>query len=117
MLCWGKQHGPEEAIKKWNDQNVYFEDVSYLQRLARVLDGEPIDFEWKIFPGAKALDILHKIQADLQRKNITPENFSDRIIFMSMFNDIELERKDNEDCCALTSRKIKEYASKINDGH
>ena len=27
---------------------------------------------------------------------------------MSMFNDIELERKDNEDSCALTSRKIKE---------
>ena len=43
--------------------------------------------------------------------------FSDRIIFMSMFNDIELERKDNEDSCALTSRKIKEYASKFNDGH
>ena len=36
---------------------------------------------------------------------------------MSMFNDIELERKDNEDSCALTSRKIKEYASKINNGH
>ena len=43
--------------------------------------------------------------------------FSDRIIFMSMFNDIELERKDNEDSCAPTSRKIKEYASKFNDGH
>ena len=35
---------------------------------------------------------------------------------MSMFNDIELERKDIEDSCALTSRKIKEYASKFNDG-
>ena len=81
------------------------------------LDGDPIDFEWKIFPGAKAFDILHKFQADLQGKNIRPEKFSDRIIFMSMFNDIELERKDNEDSCALTSRKIKEYASKFNDGH
>ena len=36
---------------------------------------------------------------------------------MSMFNDIELERKDNEDSCVVTSRKIKEYASKSNDGH
>ena len=36
---------------------------------------------------------------------------------MSMFNDINLERKDNEDSCARTSRKIKEYASKFNDGH
>ena len=36
---------------------------------------------------------------------------------MSMFIDIVLEKKDNEDSCALTSRKIKEYASKFNDGH
>ena len=26
-------------------------------------------------------------------------------------------KKDNEDSCAITSRKIKEYASKLNDGH
>ena len=32
-------------------------------------------------------------QADLQGKNIRPDKFSDRIMFMSMFNDIELERK------------------------
>ena len=61
--------------------------------------------------------IFSKNQADLQGKNITPERFSDRIIFMSMFNDIELEKKDNEDSCLLTSRKINEYASNFNDGH
>ena len=60
---------------------------------------------------ATALDILHKIQADLQRKHIKPENFSARIIFMSMFNDIVLEKEDHEDSSALTSRKIKEFAS------
>ena len=36
-----------------------------------------------------------------KRQNITPEKFSDRRILLSMFNDIELERKDNEDSCAL----------------
>ena len=112
MLCLGKQHGPEDAIRRWIDQ-VSTLKMSPTFRELQGLDGDPIDFEWKIFPGAKALDILHKIQAYLQGKNITPEKFSDRIIFMSMFNDIELERKDNEDSCALTSKKIKEYASKI----
>ena len=34
-----------------------------------------------------------------------------------MFNDIDLERKYNEGSFALTSRKIKEYASNFNDGH
>ena len=91
--------------------------MCYTFRELQGLDGDPIDLEWKIFPGAKALDILDKIQADLQGKNITPEKFSDRIIFMSMFNDIELEGKDHEDSCAFASRKIKEYASNFNDGH
>ena len=90
---------------------VNFEDVSYVQKM-QGLDGDPIDFKWKNFPGAKALDILHKNQADLQRKNITPEKFSDRKIFMSMFHDIELEKKDFEDSCALTSRKIKDFGTR-----
>ena len=57
------------------------------------LDGAPINFEWKSFPGATALDILHEIQADMQGNHIIPENFSDLIIFMSMFNDITLYKK------------------------
>ena len=52
-----------------------------------------------------------------QGKHVTIENFSGQIIFMSMFNDIVLDRKRNEDSCASTSRKIKEHASKFNDGH
>ena len=81
-------------------------------RKLKVLDGDPIDTDWKIFPRAKTLDTLHKIQAHLQGRNITPEKFSDRKIFMSMFHDIELEKKDFEDSCALTSRKIKEYGTR-----
>ena len=82
------------------------------------LDGDSIDFEWKIVPRSQSIGYSpEKNQADPQGKHITPERFSDRIIFMSMFNDIGLERKDNEDSCALTSRKIKEYASNFNDAH
>ena len=41
--------------------------------------------------------LLHEIQADMQGKHITPENFRDRMIFMSMFNDIILDKRGNED--------------------
>ena len=112
----GEKHGPEDAVKGWTDQ-VSTLKMCLTVRELQGLDGEPIDFEWKIFPGATALDILHKIQAGLQGKNIRPEKFSDRIVFMSMFNDIILDKRGNEDSCALTSRKIKEYASNFNDGH
>ena len=37
------------------------------------LDGDPIDFEWKIFLGVKVFDMLHKFQVDVQGKNIRPE--------------------------------------------
>ena len=116
MLCLGKQHDPKDAIRRWSGQVSTLKICPSFREL-QGLDGDPIDFEWKIFPRAKAFDILHKFKVDVQGKNIRPEKFSDRIIFMSMFNDIELERKDNEDSCALTSRKIKEYASQFNDGH
>ena len=112
----GKRARPKDATRRWNDEVSTLKMYPNLREL-QGLGGDPIDFEWKIFPGARASDILHKIQADLQGKSVTPEKFSDRTIFMSMFNDIELERKDNEDSCALTTRKIKEYASNFNGGH
>ena len=116
VSCLGKMHGPEDAIKKWNDQ-VSTLKMCHTFRELQGLDGEPIDFEWKNFPGASALDLLHGIQADLQGKHGTPENFSDRIIFISMFNDIVMEKRGNEDSSAVTSKKIKKYGSKFNDGH
>ena len=53
------------------------------------VDGEPIEFEWKFFRELPSLEILQKIQEDLQDRNVELENCDDRIIFMSMFNDIE----------------------------
>ena len=103
----GKRARPEDATRRWNDEVSTLKMYPNLREL-QGLGGDPIDFECKIFPGARALDILHKIQADLQGKNITPEKFSDRTF--------ELGRKYNEDSCALTTRNIKECASNFNGG-
>ena len=112
VLCLGKTHGPEDAIREWDHQVSTFKMYHTFREL-QGLDGAPINFEWKVFPGATALDLLHKIQADVEGKHIV----SDRIIFMSMFNDIDLDKNRNEDSCTTTSREIKEYASNFNDGH
>ena len=102
-IKWTKArvHGPEDTIKRWNDQ------VSTLKMCHIFRELQGLNGELEIFPGATALDILQEIQADLKGKHVTSENFSDRIIFMSMFNDIVLKKKDNEDFCAIASRKIK----------
>ena len=59
VLCLGKHHGPEDAIRRWNDQVSTLKMCPTFREL-QGLDGNPMDFEWNIFPGAKALDILHK---------------------------------------------------------
>ena len=87
MLCLGKQHGPEDAIRRWNDQVSTLKMCPTFREL-QGLDGYPIDFEWKFSQEPKHMIFSTKIQADLQGKNIRPEKFSDQLIFMSMFNDI-----------------------------
>ena len=59
------------------------------------VDGEPFEFEWNIFPGLTSLEILQRNQKDLQDQHIEPVKFGDRIVFMSMFNDIESIKKGN----------------------
>ena len=49
------------------------------------------------FPGFSSLSLLREIQNDLETKNIKPEDFKDRIIFMSMINDI-VWKKNDENC-------------------
>ena len=105
VLCLGKIHDPVEAIEPWKGQVATFRVENSFSELLG-LDGEPIEFEWTIFPGFTALQILHKFQSDLQGAHIEPEEFSDRIIFMSMFNDIDLNKKGNEASCTLTSDKL-----------
>ena len=46
---------------------------------------------------------------DLERKNIELENFKDRNIFMSMFNDIEN--------CISNAKKVKNYSKRFLSGH
>ena len=81
------------------------------------IDGEPIEFEWNIFPGLTSIQTLQKIQNELQERNIEPVKLEDRIIFMSMFNDIEWPRKGNEEKCVSNSEKVKTYAKRFSQGH
>ena len=50
-----------------------------------------MEFEWKILPGFKTSAVLKDIQNNMGELQCDPADFKDRIIFMSMFNDIEWE--------------------------
>ena len=57
------------------------------------IDGMPTEFQWKIFPGITTLGLLEKIQSPMRDLQCEPEHFKDRIIFMSMYNDIAWREK------------------------
>ena len=64
----------------------YLKDVDWI-------DGEPMEFEWTIFPEFTTLGIFDEIQKMMTESKCGPEQFKGRIIFMSMYNDIDWEQR------------------------
>ena len=65
VSCLGKMQQLSEANQRWNAQPEDFHLSNSDWELFGI-DGEPIEFEWNIFPGPTSLEILQKIQHDLQ---------------------------------------------------
>ena len=53
------------------------------------IDGEQLELEWKNFPEFTALEILAEIQKVMTDIQFEPEHFERRIIFISVYNDID----------------------------
>ena len=62
-----------------------------------------MEFELNIFQGFNTLQLSEEVKSLLLRLGETPENFTRRIIFMSMFMDISCGSKDNENVEELYS--------------
>ena len=75
-----------------------------------------MEFEWNIFPGFNTLQLSEEVKSLLFRLQETPENFSGRILFMSMFNDISCGTKDNETECLANAKLVSLYARRFGKG-
>ena len=95
---------------KWYSKNNHFKDMDRI-------DGVPTEFEWKIFPGIMTLDLFEKIQSLMRDLLCKPEHFKDRIIFTSMYNDIEWRAKGNKERCEYNSQTVADYARRFPRGH
>ena len=80
------------------------------------INGEPTEFEWNIFPGFDTLQLYGKVTDLLSRIGETPETFTGRILFMSMFNDISCDNKDNEEECLANAKVVSIFAKKFGTG-
>ena len=114
VLCLVKMgDNPNQSWKnkiKWYSENDYFSEL-------KRIDGQPMEFEWKIFPGFTTARILNGIQQMMGESQCEPENFTGRIIFMSMLNDIVWDAKGNEELCENKSKTIEEHPERFPHGY
>ena len=96
VLCLGRIHQNPESNKAWEERIGWIiTDKSY--RDYDGINGEPTEFEWNIFPGFTTLQLCSKVTDLLNRLGETPDTFTGRILFMSMFNDISCDGKGNKE--------------------
>ena len=94
---------------------MWFKSSSQYRTLDTI-DGEPMEFEWNIFPGFTTLQLCYKVQEFLSKMSVEREDFTGRIIFMSMFNDISWRSKENKQECELSAQLVSMYAKRFSPG-
>ena len=99
----------------WEDRLTWFKCSSEYRALD-TFDGDPMEFEWNIFPGITTLQLCNRVQEFLSNMSTEPEDFTGRIIFMSMFNDISWGSKENERECELSAHLVSVYAKRFSPG-
>ena len=114
MLCLGKVLQHPESNESWKNR-VAGARAERSYRDYDAINGEPTEFEWNIFPGFTTLQLCDKISDLLSYMGQTPETFTGRIIFMSMFNDISFDN-DNKDECLKNSNYVKTFAGRFGIG-
>ena len=115
VLCLGKMNQNPQSNTVWEDKLTWFKS-SPQYRTLDTIDGEPMDLEWNIFPGFTTLQLCNKVQDFISKMSVEPEEFTGRIIFMSMVNDISWGSQDNEQECELNAKLVSIYARRFSPG-
>ena len=95
----------------WEEQLSWFKSSPQYRSLDTI-DGEPMEFEWNIFPGFTTLQLVQEDQKFMNKMGDASE-FKGRIIFLSMFNDIIWRNKDNEKECIANSTLVSFFAKRF----
>ena len=115
MLCLGRVLQHPESNEAWKNRVAGVRaERSY--RDYDAINGESTEFEWNIFPGFTTLQLCDKISDLLSSIGQTPETFTGRILFMSMFNDISCEMNGNKDECFKNASFVKVLARRFGIG-
>ena len=115
VLCLGKVLQHPESNEAWKNRVAGVRaERSY--RDYDAISGESTEFEWNIFPGFTTLQLRDKISDLLSSMGQTPETFTGRILFMSMFNDISCDKNGNKNECLKNANFVKTFAGRFGIG-
>ena len=78
VLCLGKIIEIPQSNDAWDQRLGWFKS-SQVHRSFDRSDGEPMEFEWNIFPGFKTLQLSEEVKSLLLKLGETPENSTGRI--------------------------------------
>ena len=92
VLCLGRILQNPDSNEAWKNR-IAGVKAETIYRDYDGIDGEPTEFEWNIFPGFTTLQLCGKVNDLLSDLGETPETFTERILFMSMFNDISCDKR------------------------
>ena len=107
-LSWQKSWPSSFDGTLWRKIEWFMKSREY--RELNGIDGEPVEFEWSVFPGYTILGLLRENRRKLTKDRITLEEFKDRIIFMSMCNGIDWTTGGNLEMCISNCSQVKANA-------
>ena len=67
VLCLGKMNENPQSNTVWEDKLTWFKS-SPKYRTLDTTDGEPMEFEWNIFPGFTTLQLCNRVQELVSKK-------------------------------------------------
>ena len=115
VLCLGKIFENPQSNDAWEDRLGWFKSSPEYRNFDGI-DGEPMEFEWNIFTGFNTLQLSEEVKSLLLRLGETPENFTGRVIFTTMFNDISCGSRDNDKECLSNANLVTLYAKRLKRG-
>ena len=115
VLCLGKILENTQSNTAWEQRLEWFKSSPENRNLDRI-DGEPMESERNIFPRFTTLQLSQEVKSLLLRLDETPDNFTGKIIFMSMSNDISWGSRDNEKC-ESNAQLVSLFARRFGAGH
>ena len=73
------------------------------------LAAREVQFIWQVLPGAHTIEIKKQFQTYFNGQVL--ESFDERIIFMSMFSDMEWTKNGNAETCLHSAKEVAAFAT------